>query len=396
MSLFQYIGFLEDGKKTSGLIDAGNVNDARILLDKKKIILLEIKEPSKKEINLSKKELLCFTEELSKLNKAGLALYEALLALSEKYEKSRIEILILGICDKIKSGQSRSKAFSSYPKTFDIIYCSMIENAEKTGKLPEALDEISIILSKQSKLKKQMVATLTYPAILAIFCFVVLCSLFFFVIPSLFELFEGKSVHPLTKAVLAISKALCSIKFILLGLFILLIIMVVIFLLNRDLKKKAFGFLITLPLMKDLFIKIALIRFSRSFSTLLLGGESYLNAISLSAKVMNHPLLEKEIIGISERIKEGEALSKLFKESQYIPPLVPRMLAIAEEGGKMAEMLKHISEIYEDEIEKILAQITAILQPVILLILGVIVGFVVLSVLLPLTDVSSFIGGEEI
>ena len=151
------------------------------------------------------------------------------------------------------------------------------------------------------------------------------------------------------------------------------------------------NFLYSMPLIKDLFIKVAMIRFCRSFSTLLKGGVSFVEALKLSSKIMKHPHLEKEMQKTQAKIMEGKKLSDCLKESSYVPLLVTRMLSIAEEGGKMPNMLQHIAEIYEDELQRSLKRFTVMIQPIMLLFLGVIVGFIVLAVLLPLTDVGSFI-----
>ena len=134
-----------------------------------------------------------------------------------------------------------------------------------------------------------------------------------------------------------------------------------------------------------------MVRFCRTFGSLLEGGVSYVEAVKLAASVMNHPALEKEIKEKAASLIEGKKLSDLFMESILLPPLLARMLAIAEKSGDMPKMLYYLSKIYEEELEKLLSQITSMLQPIMLLILGGIVGFIVLSVLLPLTDVSSFI-----
>lgn len=152
-------------------------------------------------------------------------------------------------------------------------------------------------------------------------------------------------------------------------------------------------FLLRIPLFKTLILQSVLIRFCRCSSVLLTGGVSLIDALTLARSVMRHVALEEVIERAEKKIVEGKKLSAELKDSLLIPPLVSRMLAIAEETGKMAPMLQNVAEIYDEELERSLLQITTLLQPLLLVILGGIVGLVLLSILIPLTDVNSIIGG---
>ncbi|MBI5346451.1 MAG: type II secretion system F family protein [Chlamydiae bacterium] len=392
MALFEYLAILENGKKTKGSIDADSLQDAKILLQLKNLAVIDIKQFVYKDKKFSKKEILMFTEELAKLLSAKLPLYEALLALGEKYDNNPLKELILDLQDKVKSGDSLSSALKNHPKNFDIIFCSMVENAEKNGGLEGALLQISIMLKKELQIKKQIVSSLSYPGLLLVFCMIVLTALFFFVIPGLFDLFEGRELHPFTQIIFSISHFAISFKAYLATAFILFIGLIIAFFSLPLFKKKIIGLITRLPLIHPFMLKIALIRFFRSFSTLLASGESYVNGINLAINVITHPELERELKKLSSQLNQGKKLSDLIKNISIMPPLVYRMMAVAEEASNMEVMLNHMADIYEDELEKKLAQITVMIQPIMLLILGAIVGLVVLSVLLPLTDVSSFAG----
>ena len=393
MALYQYFAISDSGKTLKGMIEAEHEKEAEGFLQKKNITITKLelyKEISKTK--LSKKEVLNFTSELSKLLQAGLPLYNALVALKDKYENHKFFPLILDLSDQIKRGDNFSKALSRYSDNFDFIYCSMIANAEKTGSLIEALDELVKIMQRGLELKKKITGALLYPAILSVFCFVVIFSLIFFVVPSLFDLFEGKNLHPFTKFVLVVSKVANAYKGYLLFFFMLVVTTFSVGVFVKKVKTWLYMIILSLPVIKHLMIKVSLIRFCRSFSVLLATGISYVEALKLARVVMKHPVLEEDVIYAEQKIIEGEKLSNSLKQRGNIPILVIRMLEIAEESAKTPDMLTHIAKIYEDELDKSLTQLTSILQPLLLLILGVVVGFIVLSVLLPLTDVSSFIG----
>lgn len=392
MALFRYRAYTQDGKNVSGVIDADSYLLAKERLLKQQVMVtgLQLLDDKQGEISLPSSLLLGFTRELAQLLRAGLPLYESLLTIEEKYRTHKAHPLLLDLCDRLKGGSSLSSALKNYPKTFDKVYLSMVHAAEQSASLPYVFDQLTLLLSRQQKLKKQLFSALAYPAFLGVFCIIVVFSLLFFVIPPMQELFEGRRLHPLTEVVLSLSRFMNENGWLLLISF--LAFAVLLFALFRSEKGRRLiqNACLKIPFFKTIIIQSALIRFCRANSVLLAGGVTLLNALSLSRKVMRNPFLEDVIAKAEEKIIEGKRLSEELKTSSLIPPLVVRMLSIAEETGKMAPMLQNIAEIYEEDMEKDLAQMTALLQPAVLLVLGAVVGLIVLSILLPLTDVSSF------
>ncbi|NGX51792.1 MAG: Type II secretion system protein F [Candidatus Anoxychlamydiales bacterium] len=392
MALYEYFALSKSGKKIKKVISATSFMEAKSILELQKIAAYKISKISGKKIFLSKKEVLYFFEQLKNMLLAGLALYESLLILAEKEEKKKIKLLILDLSENIKMGLFLSDAMKKHPKTFDTISISMIETAQKTGALSESLNEIIKILTSSMNLKTRLISAFTYPAVLLTFCMVVLNFLLFITIPSLSDLFEDRKLHPFTKMVFAISKFAVNSKFF---IFLAVVGIICVFLLMyfyKPFRKKIIEKLLNLPILKSFLIKVALIRFSISFSNLLKGGQSYVNAITLAINILKHQTLENEFLPIKDKLIEGEKLSTLLKDSENIPPMVSKMISIAEETSEMPKMLSNIAKIYEEEVDRFLSKISSIVQPVLLVILGLIIGFVVLSILIPLTDVSSFIG----
>lgn len=393
MALFEYQAYTKLGKKIKGVIAASSIEESKTILQQDSLIIFKISyvdERDKK--NLNQKEVLFIFQQLENLLTAGLPLYESLLILANKSEKKKIKLIILDICEKLKAGFSLSEALKTFPKTFDDIICSMIETAQKTARLQECTNEISKILSSSIQLKKRLISAFTYPLILLSFCFVVLNFLLFVTIPSLSELFEGRQLHPFTKIVFFTSKMACDNKIFILLLLSCFIGVFFISYFSDTVRRKIYEKFLNFPVIKEFMIKVAMIRFCISLSNLLKGGESYVNSLALATNVLKHPILEKEIRPLKEKLIEGKHLSELLKNSDYIPEVISKMLSIAEETSQMPKMLNNIAKIYEDEVEKFLSKISSIFQPILLIIIGLIVGFVVLSILIPLTDVSSFLG----
>jgi len=392
MALYEYFALSKSGKKIKKIISATSFMEAKSILEMQKIATYKITKISDKKLFLSKKELLYFFEQLKNMLLAGLALYESLQILAEKEEKKKIKLLILDLSENIKLGLSLSDAMKKHPKTFDMISISMIEAAQKTGTLSESLNEIIKILTSSMNLKTRLISAFTYPAVLLIFCMVVLNFLLFITIPSLSDLFEDRELHPFTKMVFCISKFAVNSKFFIFLSFIGIISVLLSMYYYKPFRRKITEKILTLPILKSFLIKVALIRFSISFANLLKGGQSYVNSITLAINILKHQTLEDEFLPIKDKLIEGKKLSTLLKNSENIPPMVSKMLAIAEETSQMPKMLLNIAKIYEEEVDKFLSKISSIVQPVLLIILGLIIGFVVLSILIPLTDVSSFIG----
>nr|NGX27362.1 Type II secretion system protein F [Chlamydiota bacterium] len=221
--------------------------------------------------------------------------------------------------------------------------------------------------------------------------FLVVIGLLLFVIPSMRELFEGRHLHPLTQTVLSMSNFLQH-SFLTLMLTVICASLGLIYFFRRPEGKLLFQkCLQKIPIVKTILLQAALIRFCRSASILLKGGVPLITSLSISRKSMRHALLEGAISDAEKYLVEGKTLSGQLKSSACIPPLVTRMISIAEETGKLPEMLKSLSDIYDQELERSLTQVITFLQPALLIILGGVVGLVILSILLPLTDVSSLI-----
>ncbi len=391
MALFRYHAFNQSGKKITGVIDADSFALAKERLLKQQIMLIDLKLNEKKEIILDRSLLLTFTRELAQLLEAGLPLYESLLTIEEKYRSHKCHPLFLDLCDRLKSGASFSSTLSRYPKSFDGIYLALVKAGEQGGSLSAVMQQLSLLISRQQRLRKQLIAALTYPAILLVFCVLVTVGLLVFVVPSMQELFEGRQLHPVTQFVLGLSRWVNSYGLLFLacsslaGFFIITML--------RSEKGKAFlqkNFL-KIPFLKTLMVRSSLTRFCQCTSLLINGGIPLLDALQLSRRSMKLRLLEEVIERSEQSIAEGKSLSAELKRSPLIPSLVVRMLGIAEETGKMGHIFHKLAEIYDEELEKNLMQLTAFLQPVLLMTLGAIVGLVVLSILLPLTDVSSFL-----
>jgi general secretion pathway protein F len=392
MPLFSYQAVSIQGKTLKGVIDADSLLVAKDKLRKQQLLITSVTPLKTKQDQLALPPplLLAFTRDLAQLLKAGLPLYESLLTIEEKHRRHKAHPLFLDLCDSLKEGAAFSSVLKRYPSTFDRIYLSMIQVAEQSGRLAEVFDQLAGLIIRQQKLKKQLSSALTYPAFLSLFCGAILCGLLFFVIPSMKELFEDRALHPVTAFILMISDWANTHLIGIVSTLSLGLASIVLTLRSPRGKLLLYEFSLKLPFVKMLLLHSALVRFCRSLAMLIAGGVPLLDALALSRNVVKSPLIEQAILNAEKRVAQGERISSAFKGAPVIPPLVLRMLALAEETGKMGEAFYSLAEIYEEEMEKHLSQLSTFLQPALLITLGFIVGLVVLSILLPLTDVSSF------
>ncbi len=391
MALFKYETINQSAKKNHGLLEAENISEAKQKLIRQSLFITSIKPiaPSNKSL-ISREEKLNLTKELSRLLKAGIPLYESLQALEEKYRGQSGQMLLLDLCEQVRSGHPLSLALQKHFTTFDPLYISLIETAEKTGRLEEALDDLADLMTKQQILRTQLTQAILYPSLLLGFCFFVFGLLIFYVVPSLQELFEGRTLHPFTEFVFSLSRFVCKSKFILLIGFSLVAAALGFLSFSTYWKKKIGKALILMPFISSMYLKIGFIRFFRSASTLLAGSVPIISSISQAKTTVDHPKLKKLIEEAEEKLRQGQSIHTCFINPNLIPPLIPRLLSIAEKGGNLPKMMKQIADIYEEELNRFLSQFSTLIQPILLIILGLIVGFILLSVLLPLTDVSSF------
>lgn len=388
MPHFTYIAFDEKGKKQSGSIDATHEKEAVERLKEQGLLLAKLALKGAGKVKLNGAALLAFTKQLAKLLEAGLPLYESLVTLEEETKKETYHVILLSLSEDIKKGVNLSTAMSRYPKSFNTLYTSLIHAGEAVGSLDLVLCRLSTLLEKQAKLKKEVVSAMIYPSILALFSLLVIGLLLGFVVPSIEGMFQGKEINGFTACIIGASHLLVDhflywfipfVTFVGYGTYWL-----------RQPKGKIFleKCLLKAPLIHSLVITASVARFCRTMGTLLAGGVSILEGLRLAKKTMQNVVLEQEITQAELRIIEGGALSKQLGRSLYIPELVTRMVKIGEETGDVKGMFDQLAEMYESDLEKKLSRLVNLAQPVILIIMGGIIGMIMMAVLLPLTQMA--------
>lgn len=392
MPVYHYQALDSSGKKSSGFVEALNEKEAKGLLREQGSMVTKIgvKSQLSSKQNLSGPTLLAFTTQLGLLLSAGVPLYESLVTIEEQARGEKYHRVILSLSEQIKGGASLSHAMSSYPDSFDKLYRSMIAAGESVGGLDVVLEKLGQLLARQNKLRRQISTALIYPCILGSFSLLIICLLLGFVVPSIEGIFEGRELNSFTTLVMGVSHIFRDYWWLYIpvtGGTLTYLVMQARSPAGRLWMERNF---LKVPIIRTLVIQTAVARFCRTMGTLQQGGLTMIDAMRLSREVMRNVVIEDEMKRAETKIIEGSSLSAEMMRSKWIPHIVPRMLAVGEESGGTIVMLNKIADMYEDEIEKNLDRVMALAQPVILIFMGTVIGFVLLAILLPLTDVSSF------
>lgn len=391
MALYHYQALDSKGKRVKGFIEAFDEKDAKIKLREQGVFvtLLSSKSVLTSRQNISGEDLVNYTTLLSQLVSSGIPLYESLLAIEEQYRGTKFHRILLSLAEQVKGGARLSQAMASFPESFDSLFVSMVAAGESAGALDTVLEKLSILLSKKMKLKQEITTALVYPVILGLFAFTVIGVLLGFVIPSIEGIFEGRSLNGFTQFVINLSHFARTWWWVYIPIFLLVVGGAVWKLRQKPTQILLQKYLIRVPLIGKVMIESAMSRFCRTMATLQLGGVSMIDSLRLSRETLGNQTLQDEIAKAESKIVEGSKLSYELMRSRYIPHLVPRMLAIGEETGHLSVMLNKVADMYEDELDKTLKRTLSMLQPIILIGMGAIVGMVLVAILLPLTDLSS-------
>ena len=390
MPVYHYQAVTEKGKK-KGFIEAASLEDAKQKLREQNIMITSLGTTSSlsRKQNLSPEKLLSFTTMLTQLVSADIPLYESLLAVEEQVRNEPYHRVILSLTEQVKSGSTLSDAMKSFPDSFNKLYIAMIGAGEAAGALKTVMTRLNQFLIKQAKLRKQIGNAMVYPAILSCFAFAVITLLIGFVVPSIEGVFEGRQLNQFTELVLSISRFLRNYWWVIVPL--ILGSMAWIYYMLKKPQGKAWieKQLMRLPVIRNLLIEAALVRFTRTMSTLQEGGLPLIEALALSKEVMQNAAMQEDVSKAEKKILEGGALSVELKRSKYIPQMASRMIAVGEETGHLSEMLGKVADMYEDSLEKTIERVMSLVQPAILIVMGAVIGLVLVAILLPMTDLSS-------
>lgn len=391
MPTFFYKAYSHQGKAYLANIESSSLLEAKKKLTELDVIVVFIKEKrslfSKK---ITKQSLFQFTNQLYQLVEASFPLYEALELLKEQFIHDPIYSLIDSLSEKLKSGSSFSHAIKNYPQYFDALYCTLIEVGEESGSLPAALKGICKDFERKQKLSKQLSSALIYPSILIAFCTLLINLLIFYIIPSLSQLFDGAKPGGFTQTVMSVCahlKQYGSLYF----LFFVSICLGCFYIFKIKRYKKIIDeTILKIWGLNSLIIERTLARWTSTMTLLLNGGVDLMIALKLAQDLITNSKIKSVLNSAQQKISEGSLLSHELKKETLFPKLLIRMIYIGENSGELAQSFDRLSKIYEELVDQKMAKIMTLISPIILIVMGAIIGVIMLAILIPLTDINAF------
>jgi type IV pilus assembly protein PilC len=383
----------------SGYLFANNENDLAERIAHSGLLLVSAEEDKpgqrKKNIKLKSTQVLNFTINLSSLVKGGLRLLDSLDALARDTKEVELNSLILELKDYIEAGGSLKDALSLYPRTFSKLYISMVGAGEKTGRLDLALEEMVNYLEWQLDLRAKIIELATYPAIIFAVMLLVVGILVGWVLPRFEPILAdlGTELPLPTKIVLGVSHFFTQFWYLFSVAPILLIAGIKMMLKNVKIRLNFDRLKFKVPIIGNLIYKICIARFCRSMDIGLTSGIGIIENIELSKNVVGNAALSNALLEIGESVSTGGQLSVSFGLTKLFPPLLIRMVEVGERSGDLAKGFKKVEEYYDKEIPRLIKRIFTLLEPLLIVFMGVVVGGIALSVFLPLVKMTESIGG---
>lgn len=384
----------ETGKIIKGSVQADDQSAAATLLSEKGLFPIDIAIKGQTKVSLSKipflnrvsaKDKVLFTRQLATLIKAGLPITQALSTAVDQVNSKKFKEILLKIKASVEGGSSLSKAFSNYPQIFNNVYVSLVASGETSGKLEETLLRLADQLEKEDEIRRKVRGALVYPAIVLVVIIAVMLFMLGTVLPQITALYKDfdKELPVFTVILQAVSTSLFKFWYIYLFALIALIFGVRAYIKTPNGRKTLDNLKIKAPPLNKLIHKLYMARFCRTLSSLVNSGVPILEALRLSSDAVNNVVIKESIMEVASGVKSGKAMSEMVLKDQNFLPLVGQMMKVGEDSGNLGEMLDKVAKYYEDEVDQTIKNLSTLIEPVLIIVLGVLVGFIILGVLFP-------------
>ncbi|WP_179998793.1 type II secretion system F family protein [Acinetobacter sp. YH12239] len=400
MPTFVYDGVDRKGTKVKGEMPARNIQLAKVMLRKQGITVRSIREKRKNILEgLMKKkvstlDITIFTRQLATMMKAGVPLVQSFEIVAEGLDNPAMREVVLGIKTEVESGNTFAGALRKYPQHFDQLFCSLVESGEQSGALETMLDRVAIYKEKSEVLKQKIKKAMKYPIAVIVVAIIVTIILMVKVVPVFSEMFSsfGADLPAFTQLVVAMSEWVQKYWFILIIGIALTIIGFI------EAKKRSQKFAdaldrtaLRLPIFGDLVYKAIIARYSRTLSTTFAAGVPLIDALQSTAGATNNVVYEQAVMRIRDDVATGQQLHFAMRSTNLFPSMAVQMVAIGEESGSLDAMLDKVATHYESEVDNAVDGLTSMMEPLIMAILGVLVGGLVIAMYLPIFQMGSVV-----
>ncbi len=404
MPSFQYTVRDVNGTMIPGTVEADSEDLLRRRLSEQGFEVVEIKETKtgKKKSpgtgfgRVKLNDLAVFCRQFSTMIDAGVSLVRCLAVLAEQTVSAKLKRIIYDLQAEVEAGQTLSRALGKYPNVFSNLFVGLVRAGEVGGVLEESLQRLAGFLEKDQELRRKVRSAMTYPVIVMFVALGIVIFLVTFILPSFMTLFDDLGVKEFpapTALLMAFSNFLTSKWYIMLIGLVIFVVASRAFLSTKVGKRLFDRFKLKVPVFGNLNHKIVLARFSRTLGTLLASGVPILQALETVAGTVSNEIVSDAILEARARIREGDRIGDPLQKSKLFPPMVVQMISIGEESGALDPMLAKVADFYESEVDATLASLTSAIEPIMIVFLGGAVGFIVISIFLPLISVITSLTG---
>ena len=406
MPVYQYKGVNEEGKWVKGILDVEHKGAVGQVLKSRGIFVTEVREAGgggvrNGQIEVGKmfqrvglRDVAVMTRQLATLLRAGISLVEALNALSEQAEKGELKRVLSDVRRQVNEGSALAKAMAEHPKIFNHLYVNMVKAGESSGNLDVVLVRLTEFLENQMELRSKVIGALVYPILMSVVGVAILGFLFAFVIPKVTKIFEDqdRALPFITQVLLVISDVVSAAWFILIPL--ILGSVYGFFWWKKSPKGKPVWdrLLLKMPVVSNLVRMIAVARFAKTLGTLLRSGVPLLQALDIVKNILGNTRLVEVIEDVRVNVREGDSIAQPLKRSGEFPSLVVHMIAIGERTGQLEEMLDNVAISYNQQVDLRIDAATTLLEPLMIVVMGAVVAFIVFAVMLPILQMNQSFG----
>jgi type IV pilus assembly protein PilC len=377
----------------TALLRRQGIQPARIK-ERGKGLDIEIKLPGFKP-KITTKDLVVFTRQFATMIDAGLPLVQCLDILGRQQDNKTFKQILVQVKESVESGSTFAEALKKHPKAFDDLYVNLVAAGEVGGILDTILNRLAAYIEKALKLKKKVKSAMTYPTTIIGIAFVVIAVILIFVIPAFEKMFAdfGGSLPMPTQIVINMSNFIQSYILVIIGAIVLFIAGFKRFYRTPKGRELVDDVALKLPVMGILIRKVAVAKFTRTLGTMISSGVPILDGLDIVAKTAGNKTVEKAIYRVKQSISEGKTIAEPLEKSGVFPPMVCQMIAVGEQSGALDTMLNKIADFYDDEVDDAVGNLTAMMEPLLMLFLGTTVGGLVIAMYLPIFKLAGAVGG---
>ncbi|MDH3747155.1 MAG: type II secretion system inner membrane protein GspF [Gammaproteobacteria bacterium] len=403
MGAFEYLALDKVGKESKGLIEGDTPKHVRQMLRERSLLPVKVTEVAQKEARrqssfslrrgISPGELALVTRQLASLSQSGLPLEEALLAVSQQNDQPRTKSILLGVRAKVMEGHTLADGLADFPQAFPELYRATIAAGEQSGHLDVVLERLADYTEARHELRQRVTNAMIYPIVLIVMAIAIISFMLATVVPRIVEVFENTAAElpGLTRGMIATSDFLRN-HWLLIIIVLSAIVYGLWWLLQKDGPRRRYHrLLLSLPITSRLTRGINTARFTRTFSILAGSGVPILDAMKISAEVIENLPMRDAVNEAAIRVREGGSISKSLETSRLFPPMMIHLISSGEAGGRLEDMLTRAAHGQEREVDGLIATMLGILQPLLIIIMGAVVLTIVLAILMPIFEINNLI-----